>query len=306
MKSRTLRIAALLICALPTLLLTGCTRIGPGHVGIVVSMAGSDKGVLNQATSTGWVFYNPMSSNVIEYPTNMQTVIWTKSTDEGKPVDESITFTNKDQLTINADFSINYSLRADSAPAFYVKFLANDISNWSDGYLRSVARNCVNDVAGNYPIEQIMGDNAEFLNKATECIGNIVGPYGINVDKHGFGFIGAPRPPEAVLANINSKIQATQLAMQKQNELLQVQADAAKQVAAAEGQAKAQIASATGEAEANRLRTASITPVILQNKALDNQAAAIYRWNGTMPSTVVNSGGADGGKTILFNIPAGK
>lgn len=305
MKSRTLRIAALLICALPTLLLTGCTRIGPGHVGIVVSMAGSDKGVLNQATSTGWVFYNPMSSNVIEYPTNMQTVVWTKSVDEGNPKDESITFTNKDQLTINADFSINYYLKPESAPAFYVKFLANDISNWSDGYLRSVARNCVNDVAGNYPIEQIMGDNGEFLKKATDCIDSNVGQYGISVDKHGFGFVGAPRPPEAVLQNINAKIQASQIAMQKQNELLQVTADANKQVAAAEGQAKAQIAAANGESEANRIRTASITPVILQNKALDNQAAAIYRWNGQMPSTVVNSGG-DGGKSLLFNIPAGK
>lgn len=302
MKTR-LKFVAFLIALLPVLVLTGCSRIGPGHVGIVVSMAGNDKGVLKQPTTTGWVFYNPMGSNVIEYPTNMQTVVWTKSLTEGNPTDESITFTNKDQLTINADFSLNYYLKADSAPAFYVKFLANDIKDWSDGYLRSVARNCVNDVAGNYPIEQIMGDNAEFLGKATDCIDNIVGPYGINVDKHGFGFIGAPRPPDAVLQNINSKIQATQLAMQKQNELLQVQADAAKQVAAAEGQAKAAIASANGEAEANRIRTASITPVILENKTLDNQAAAIYRWNGQMPSTVVNSGD---GKSILFNIPAGK
>ena len=87
-------------------------------------------------------------------------------------------------------------------------------------------------------------------------------------------------------------------------ELQQVQADAAKQVAAAEGQAKAAIASATGEAEANRIRTASITPVILSNKALDNQHDAIWRWNGQMPATVVNSG--DGKSGLLFNIPTSK
>jgi len=303
MKTRLLSLAV--VSVLMVSVLTGCTRIGPGHVGIKVSMAGDDKGVLNSPVSTGWVFYNPMSSSVIEYPTNMKTVVWTKSTDEGKPKDESITFTNKDQLTINADFSLNYYLKSDAAPAFYVKFLAKDIDDFSDGYLRSIARNCVNDVAGNYPIEQIMGDNAKFLSDATDCIDKIVSPYGIVVDKHGFGFIGAPRPPDAVIQNINSKIQATQLAMQKQNELLQVQADAAKQVAAAEGKAKSMIAEATGEAEANRLRTTSITPVILQNKALDNQHDAIYKWNGVMPSTMLG-GGQDGKSSLLFNIPVSK
>ena len=49
---------------------------------------------------------------------------------------------------------------------------------------------------------------------------------------------------------------------------------------------------------------ALITPVILQNKALDNQHDAIWRWNGQMPATVVNSG--DGKSGLLFNIPTNK
>jgi regulator of protease activity HflC (stomatin/prohibitin superfamily) len=206
-------------------------------------------------------------------------------------------------MAINADFSLAYYLKAEDAPAFYVKFLAKDIDDFSDGYLRSIARNCVNDKAGNYEIEKIMGDNAQFLNDSKTCINNIVGPYGLVVDQ--FGFVGAPRPPAAVLENINSKIQATQIAMQKQNELVQVQADAAKQVAAAEGQAKAQIASANGEAEANRIRTASITPVILENKRLDNQHDMIWRWNGQSPQTVISS---DSGKTggIILQLPENK
>lgn len=40
----------------------GCTRIGPGHVGIKVSNAGSDRGVDKDAVTTGWVFYNPLST----------------------------------------------------------------------------------------------------------------------------------------------------------------------------------------------------------------------------------------------------
>jgi regulator of protease activity HflC (stomatin/prohibitin superfamily) len=143
-----------------------------------------------------------------------------------------------------------------------------------------------------------MGDNAQFLKDSKQCVNDQLNQYGVYVDQ--FGLIGAPRPPENVLASINQKIQAEQIALQKQLELQQVTADANKQVAAAEGQAKAQIAAANGEAEANRIRTASITPVILQNKALDNQHDAIWRWDGKMPDTVVNGQGNSG---LLFNIP---
>ena len=70
MSRRLLSSAALAFALLCVVSLTGCTRIGPGHVGIKVDMAGSDRGVLNTPASTGWVFYNPMGTTVIEYPTS--------------------------------------------------------------------------------------------------------------------------------------------------------------------------------------------------------------------------------------------
>lgn len=296
--NRLLSSAALSIAMLCVVALTGCTRIGPGHVGIKVAMAGSDKGVLNSTATTGWFFYNPFMSTVIEYPTAMQTAHWTKSTDEGKPVDESVTFTNADSMAINADVNLSYYLTPDHVPAFYVKFLAKDIDTFTDGYLRNLARNCMNEAAGKYEIAAIMGDNSKFLKDAKECLSSQLQQYGIVIDT--LGITGAPRPPQVVLDQINSKNQAQQLALQKQMELQQVQADAAKQVAAADGKAKAMIAEANGEAEANRIRTNSITPVILQNKALDNQHDAIWRWNGQMPSTYA------GNSNLLFNIPTTK
>jgi regulator of protease activity HflC (stomatin/prohibitin superfamily) len=298
--TRLLSVAALTFSMLCVVSLTGCTRIGPGHVGIKVDMAGSDRGVLNSTATTGWVFYNPFLSTVIEYPTNMQTVHWTKDVNEGKPTDESVTFTNKDSMAINADVNLSYYLQSDHVPAFYVKFLAKDIEDFTDGYLRNITRNCMNDAAGQYEIAQIMGDNSAFLKDAKACLEKQVSQYGVIIDT--LGLTGAPRPPQVVLDQINSKNQAQQLALQKQMELLQVQADANKQVAAADGQARAAIAVANGDAQANRIRAASITPVILQNKALDNQHDAIWRWNGQMPSTVVNSG--QGSNGLLFNIPA--
>ena len=73
-----------LFASISLLALAGCSRIGPGHVGIVINQAGSDKGVLSTPVQTGWVFYNPFSESVVEYPTHVQTVKWTASKDEGR------------------------------------------------------------------------------------------------------------------------------------------------------------------------------------------------------------------------------
>ena len=275
-----------------------CTRVGPGHVGIVISQAGSNKGVLDTPVRTGWVFYNPISETIIEYPTYVQTAVWTKSVNEGKPVDESVTFTNKDSMAINADINLSYSLVPDKVPAFYVKFHLDKLEEFTDGFLRNVARDCMNDEAGKYPIEQLMGDNAQFLKGAQGCVETKLTAYGVHVEQ--FGIIGAPRPPQVVLDQINQKNQAQQIALQKQMELQQVQADVNKQVAAAEGQARAQIAAANGDATSNKSRSASITPTILRMRELENQHDMIWRWKGDSPNVVVG-GGKTGG--IMLQIP---
>lgn len=268
--------------------LTGCSqKIGVGHVGIIISQVGTDKGVLNTPVRTGKVYYNPWTEDVIEYPTFVQTVVWTKDVNEGNPVDESVTFTNKESMAINADVSLSYSLVGDKVPAFYVKFHSDDLKTFTAGFMRNVTRDCMNETAGKYEISQLIGDNAAFIEDSRSCIEKVLTPYGVHIDQ--FGIIGSPRPPQVVLEQINQKIQADQIALRKQMELTQVQADAAKQVAAAEGHAKAQIAEANGDAEANRIRAASITPSILQARALDNQHDMIWRWNGATPTTVLGS-----------------
>lgn len=301
MNSRLVRVLAAIMMMAALLSVTGCTRIGPGHVGIKIDMAGSNKGVLDTPNRTGWVWYMPGASTVEEYPTSMQTAKWTASTTEGKPVDESVTFTNKEGMAINADVSISYTLVESMVPHFYVKFMTDDLTTFTDGFLRNVARDCMNEKAGNYDVDQLMGNNAPFLHETKECIENQVHVYGVHIEQ--FGIIGAPRPPQVVLNNINTKVQAQQIAMQKQMELQQVQADANKQVAEAEGQAKANIARANGDAEANRIRSASITENLLKWRELDNQNTALYRWNGGMPETYVNG---TGDNKLLFNIPAKK
>ena len=55
--------------------MTSCVeRIDAGCEGILVNLYGDDKGIGEVALCTGWVWYNPMTKQVFEYPTYVQTI----------------------------------------------------------------------------------------------------------------------------------------------------------------------------------------------------------------------------------------
>jgi len=239
-------------------------------------MAGSQRGVQDFTLKTGWVWYNPFGTSILEYPTFVQTAKWTKDVNEGKPLNEEITFTNKDQMLIAADISLSYSLQAEKVPAFYVKFRSDDIDAFTHGFLRNVARDQFNETAGKYSIEQIMGDNGPFLAEVRRKLQTSMEPVGVVIEQ--FGLIGAPRPPQAVIDSINAKVQAIQNASRVENEIRQSQAEAQKRIAIAEGEAKA-----------NQILTSSLTPTLIQWRQLELNGRSIEKWNGQLP--VYNGGG---------------
>lgn len=256
----------------------GCTRVGPGYVGIKVSMAGDSRGVDSAPAVTGWNFYNPLLSSILEYPTFVQTAVWTNSPDEGdncEKCNEEITFTNADNMQIGANISLSYHLDPSKVPAFYVKFRNDNLKQFTHGYLRNVARDQFNEHGGKYKIDAIMGDNSAFLKDVRDSLQREVAPVGVVIDQ--FGFIGAPRPPQGVIDAINGKIHATQLAQQKQNELVQAQADAAKEVAKTEGYAKSVTIRTDAEALANKKIAESISPTLVEYMK-------VQKWNGVLPT----------------------
>lgn len=268
----------------------GCGRVSPGMVGIKSTVVGSGRGLQDVAVGPAWVFYNPFTETVFEYPTSAQTVVWTQNTAEGKPVNEEITFTNKDRMQIAADISLGYQVQADKAAAFYLKFRSDDLDTFTNGIMRNWAREKFDSAAGRYGINEIMGDNAKFLSEVRTDLQTELTPVGITLIQ--FGFIGAPRPPKVVTDSINLAIQATQIAQQKQNELVQSQADAAKEVARAEGDAKATITRAQAQAQANKLLSESITPTLVNYRMLD-------KWNGVLPQV-------QSGPGMMIQLPSQK
>jgi regulator of protease activity HflC (stomatin/prohibitin superfamily) len=266
-----------------------CERIEPGHVGIKIELAGSNRGVQNMPIVTGWVFYNPMTQDVLEYPTYVQTASWAKS----QETNEEISFNSKEGLVLTGDISLSYQLKDTKVPEFYVKFRSDDLATFTHGYLRNVARDQFNEIAGTYAVEELYGPKKEeFVHKVKDRINKETESIGVKVEQ--FGFIGAPRPPENVIAAINAKIAATQSAIQAENELRRAVADAKKTVATAQGaadsayamaqgSAKSKLALAEADAEANRKLQASISEQLLAWRRLEIQEKAVGRWDGKRP-----------------------
>jgi hypothetical protein len=269
---------AITVGMLLAMLSSGCgSTIPPGHVGIVVDKFGSNRGVQDYTVKTGWVSYNPMSSWVIEYPVYVQTVQWTKNPNEGAPYDESITFTTKESVSVNADISLSYQLATDKVPSFYVKFRNSKIEDFTYGYMHNVARDAMMEIGGHYTVENVMGDNEKFLHDVKDRIQSQMQDIGISIQQ--FGFIGAPRPPQAVIEAINAAQQAKYNAVKTQNELAQTQAEVAKRVAKAEGEAKA-----------NTIESSSITPALLDKWRIELQWRWVDRWDGKTPTVTSGNG----------------
>lgn len=288
------KIGALLVIALIAVLIffnyiASLTRIGAGHVGVEIVLSGSQRGPAEIPIRTGWVFYSPLRSQIIEFPTYVQTVKWTRDLNEGRANNEEMSFNSKEGMEIYCDVSLSYAIEPRRVPDFYVKYRISDLDNFTHGILRDIVRNSLNEVASTYNVEQIYGEQkTEFLLKTQALIQTKMEPVGVVIQQ--FGFIGAPRVPAVIATAITSKAQAIQDAERARNELAKTQAEAAKTVAEAEGEAKAAVTRATGEAEANKLRQSSLTPQLLELRKIENQKLLIDRWNGQLPTVETGSG----------------
>src|SRR6202035_3502289 len=55
-------------------LLRGVTRIEAGHVGVEINLAGKQRGASEIPMRTGWLLSSPLTTQIIEFPTFLQTV----------------------------------------------------------------------------------------------------------------------------------------------------------------------------------------------------------------------------------------
>jgi regulator of protease activity HflC (stomatin/prohibitin superfamily) len=269
------------------------TRIDAGHVGIRVRLAGSARGVQDIPVVTGWVFFNPLTEQIVEFPISVQNVVWTAAQNEGRSTDESITFSSGEGVNINCDIGLSFHIDPSLAPHLYLRFRQPNLMLLADGYVRNAVREAFNVVASKMPVQEIYGaGKSKVVADVGERLREALGKDGFLIDQ--ITINGALRLPENVAQAINRAMEATQNSIQAENRVRQVRAEADQAIAEAHGAAEAARQRAQGEADAvliraradakaNEIIRYSTTGTVLQYRALE-------RWDGKLP--LMNGGGA--------------
>ena len=115
------------------------TRIGAGYVGVEIVLSGSQRGPSEIPIRTGWVFYSPLRSQIIEFPTFVQTVKWTHDLNEGRASNEEMSYNSKEGMEIYSDVSLSYAIDPHRVPDFYVKYRLSDLDVFTHGILRDIS-----------------------------------------------------------------------------------------------------------------------------------------------------------------------
>lgn len=95
-------------------------------------------------------------------------------------------------------------------------------------------------------------------------------------------FLKYRRGVEEIIDALNAKVEATQIAIQRENEVRTAEAEAQKKIAEARGKAESILLEAKAQAETNRLLSQSITANLIEVKRIE-------KWDGKYP-TVMGSG----------------
>lgn len=255
--------------------LAACSKVPAGYVGVKFDMYGGDKGVTGEVVSPGkyWLGWN---EEMYLFPTFTQNAVWTKDVQPGSENDESITFQDKEGTQINADVGISFAVNHDKADTVFQKY-RKGIGEITDVYVRNMVRDAINTKTSVMDVADIYGVGKEkLMQDVTSMVREQIGDIGIMVEK--IYWIGPMRLPPSITTAINAKIEATQKAQQRENELQTATAQAQIARETARGEADARLIDTRATAEANRLIQASITQELVDyNKVL--------RWDGKLPTT---------------------
>lgn len=236
---------------------TSCVeRVDAGYEGIQFNLAGSEKGVDDVALVSGWVFYNPFTTGVYEYPTFAQTIDY-----------NPFEINSKDGTKFTVDPSMIVKITDGKSPAIFKKY-RKPLEEVINGSLYIYVKDAARVVFNKYSADSIVS-HRELVDKSLDdYVRATFTREGFTLEQLTPG-ISYPKSYEDA---INAKNKAIQEEMRVSNEVKVAEAEARK----AEAEAKKRIVAAQAEAEANRLRTQTLTPQVLEKAWID-------KWDGKLP-----------------------
>lgn len=248
-------------------------KIPVWNIGIKVNMYWDWKWVSIYTLKTWRNWYNPITSDVYKYPVFIQQKEYT-----------SVSFQDIDWLVITSNIGMDYQFKQESVPKIFETYRqsADDITNQ---LMATWLKSAVNRASSKFKVDELYWPKKEDFR--VEVLNNIKKDF----DKKwilisNIYFVWDMSLPPEVMKRISAKIEATQTAMQKENELRTVEAEAKKKVAEAKWTAESILIQAKAEAEAIRIKAQAIVTQWWEEYV---QLQAIERWNWILPVTTLGN-----------------
>lgn len=227
--------------------ISSCTeRIDAGHEGLLVKMYGSDKGVQDVILVTGRVWYNPMTEQVHEIPTYVQTIDYA-----------AFSVNAQDGSVFTVDPTISLKVIDGESPKIFKKYRRS-----IGEILQITLYNHIKDVYriefNKYTTDSIISRREDFENGVQTKMNAFLQAEGFSLEQLTSGI----QYPSVITEAINAKNAAVQQAQRVENELK-----------IAEANAKILLVQAEAEAKANELRKASLNPLLIQQQFIE-------KWDG--------------------------
>lgn len=272
--------------------LAACSKVPAGNVGVKVNLLGSSKGVEVEELGVGryWIGFN---EELYLFPTFTQNYVWTKGRNEGSPVDESMSFQTVEGLSVSADVGISYSIQPKKVSAIFQKY-RKGVDEITDIYLRNMVRDALVTEASTLEMATVYGKGkADLIKSVEENVKQQVEELGITIER--VYWVGNLRLPATVVKSLNAKIEATQKAAQRRNEVEQAKAEADKKIEEARGIAESKLAIAKADAQAIKLQGEALrsNPSVLQWEAIKTWDGVLPKFTGSSAIPFINVGKED-------------
>ncbi|MGK5083883.1 SPFH domain-containing protein [Bdellovibrionota bacterium FG-1] len=270
-------IPAAIALALLVALFSSFSVISPGYTGVIFNLWTGSLRTVPQ----GMAWRMPWITQVQSYPTALRTYTMVRRSGEGSSsVDDSIDLPTREGQHITQDISVTYNTSEELAAQVFKAFRGADISDIESTFIRRTIITVSQNVAGQMSLSEVISAKRNELQDAIQKkLATEIEKMGFNLDKVN---LGASHLPQSLEAQMQQKMAAQQQAQQAEYELQKQQMLAKAEVAKAEGESQSILVRAKAQAEANRLLQSTLSPSLIQSKAID-------KWNGVLPQV---SGGS--------------
>lgn len=233
---------------------TSCVeRIDAGHAGIKFKLYGTDKGVQDVSLVSGFVWYNPITERVYEYPTFVKAMECKK-----------FTINAKDGGKFILDPSINICIQPDYAAKVFKKYRLPFDEIFKGPIWIELVNACRNEI-GNFSTDSIVSNREALDNAVQKAFEDAISKEGFKVEQFTTGLQYSKSIDDA----IEAKNKAVQDGLRVENEIKIAQAEAQKKITLAKA-----------DAESYAIRSAALTNKVLAQMWIEQWNGEVSKVNG--------------------------